>query len=122
MFFLSPLSLLSLLLSLSLSLFFSFFPSPSLPVSHSPSLSLSFMNETLRRLTTVSFQLLFHPLQLCLSFHMYPNLPIHKYPSFIFVEQLTYISPFNMPSSICKCDKPLESLSTCPVYFIFSLL
>src|SRR6267154_1791968 len=47
---------------------------------------------------------------------MYPNLPIHKYPSFIFVEQLAYISPFNMTSSICECDKPLEPLSTCPTY------
>src|SRR6267154_174274 len=47
---------------------------------------------------------------------MYPNLPIHKYPSFIFVEQVAYISPFNMTSSICECDKPLEPLSTCPTY------
>src|SRR6267154_1115495 len=33
-----------------------------------------------------------------------------------FVEQLTKISPFAMPSSICKCDKPLEPLSTCATY------
>src|SRR6267154_6176589 len=33
-----------------------------------------------------------------------------------FVEQLTNISPFAMLSSICKCDKPLEPLSTCPTY------
>src|SRR6267154_5312816 len=59
----------------------------------------------------------FYPLQLFLPFYMYPNLPIHKYPLFISAEQATNISPFTVPSSICKCDKPLVPLSTCLAYF-----
>src|SRR6267154_256147 len=40
----------------------------------------------------------FYPLQLFLPFHMYSNLPVHKYPSFIFVEQPTNISPQSFSS------------------------
>src|SRR6267154_1385182 len=42
----------------------------------------------------------FYPLQLFFPFHMYSNLPIHKYPSSIFVEQPTNISPVFLSSSL----------------------
>src|SRR2546425_175999 len=33
--------------------------------------------------------------------------------------QPTFFFPSNLPSSICRCDKPLEPLSTCPAYSNF---
>src|SRR3989441_9176166 len=33
--------------------------------------------------------------------------------------QPTFFFPSNLPSSICRCDKPLELLSTCPAYSNF---
>src|SRR6267154_1894683 len=55
---------------------------------------------------------------LCSSFHLFiciQTVPFTNILHSYFVDQLTYISPFTKPSSICKCDKPLEPLSTCPI-------
>src|SRR6267154_2785946 len=78
---------------------FSLFPSPSS--------SLSFPLPLLLFLSLCSSVYL----SICTQTFPFTNI-LHSY----FVEQLTYISPFNMPSSICECDKPLEPLSTCPTY------
>src|SRR6267154_6788129 len=74
------------------------------------------MNETLRRLTTLIFNFFFILcssvyLSICTQTFPFTNI-LHSY----FVEQLAYISPFNMTSSICECDKPLQPLSTCSTY------
>src|SRR6267154_2382852 len=60
----------------------------------------------------------FYPLQLFLPFHMYSNLPVHKYPSFIFVEQPTNISPqsFSLPLSLSRFFSP--SLYPCLFYLL----
>src|SRR6267154_875651 len=79
------------------------------------------MNETLRRLTTLIFNFFF---VLCSSVYLSictQTFPFTNILHSCFVEQLAYISPFTVPSSICKCDKPLEPLSTCPAYFSAAL-
>src|SRR2546425_535696 len=45
----------------------------------------------------------------------------HPHISFIHIlnGQPTFFFPSTLPSSICKCDKSLEPLNTCPAYSIF---
>src|SRR6267154_2210629 len=69
----------------------------------------------------------FYPLQLFLPFHMYSNLPVHKYPSFIFVEQPTNISPqsFSLPLSLSRFFSPrlpLFSATFSPTFDLFLYL
>src|SRR6267154_1197331 len=69
----------------------------------------------------------FYPLQLFLPFHMYSNLPVHKYPSSIFVEQPTNISPqsFSLPLSLSRFFSPrlpLFSATFSPTFDLFLYL
>src|SRR3989442_9559870 len=67
-----------------------------------------------------------------MSFHLFLSCPAlftlpyvpksdQSHISFIHIHigQPTFFFPFNLPSSICRCDKPLEPLSTCPAYSNF---
>src|SRR6267154_1442959 len=82
-------------------------------------LSLIHLSSLIRRLTTMSFQL-FLSFAALFTFSYVPK-PDHSQISFIhiFIGQPTFFFPSTIPSNICKCDKLLEPLSTCPAYFIF---
>src|SRR6059036_1808350 len=66
----------------------------------------------------MSFHL--YPLQLFSPYHKYLKVTSHRYHSSIFLldNPLSFF-PSTLPSSICRCDKPLEPLSTCPAYSNF---
>ena len=79
-------------------------------------LSFIHLSTPIRRLTTMSFHL-FLSSAAKFSPHKYPNLSIHIYPAYFY--WTTHFLSSTLPSSICKRDKPLETLSTCPAYSIF---
>src|SRR6267154_6237139 len=62
---------------------------------------------------------------LCSSFYLFICTQTFPFTnilySYLLNNQLTF-SHFTVPSSICKCDKPLVPLSTCLAYFSPSLL
>ena len=77
------------------------------------------LSTSIRRLTAMSFQ--FFLSSAALFTFLYVPKSVHSQISFIyiFIGQPTFIFPSTMLSSICRCDKPLEPLSTCRAYFIF---
>src|SRR2546425_1206762 len=66
----------------------------------------------------------FYPQQLFSPYHKYLKVTSHIYHSSIFLldNPLSFFSS-TLSSRICRCDKPLEPLSTCPTYsnFLFTI-
>src|SRR3989441_11816875 len=67
----------------------------------------------------MSFHLFLSSMQLFSHYHKYLKVTSHIYHSSIFLLDNPLFFPSNLPSSICRCDKPLEPLSTCPAYSNF---
>src|SRR5206468_13008877 len=77
------------------------------------------LSTPLRRLTTMSFHLFLSSAALFTLPYVPKSDQSHISFIHILIGQPTFFFPSNLPSSLCRCDKPLEPLRTCPAYSNF---
>src|SRR3989441_9357593 len=75
-------------------------------------ISFIHLSTPLRRLTTMSFHLFLSSAALFTLPYVPKSDQSHISFIHILIGQPTFFFPSNLPSSICRCDKPLEPLST----------
>src|SRR6266403_2572751 len=85
-------------------------------------ISFIHLSTPLRRLTTMSFHLFLSSAALFTLPYVPKSDQSHISFIHILIGQPTFFFPSTLPSSICRCDKPLEPLSTCPAYSNFLLI